>query len=101
VLAPLAAQARDDPDGHERARVRRVRLADGAMRHAAPCEAFLETDQRDLVLDCEDDGARARRERAPGLARSMNELRGDDAEGEVPPDDAVMDQRIGISADAT
>ena len=99
MLAPLAARPRDDPDGHERARVRRVGLADGEVRHRVPHEPRLELGQRALVLDREDDRARARRELAARLAGSVNELRGDDSEREIAPDDAVMDQRF--SADAT
>ncbi len=82
---------RREADRHERAAPGRIGFADRDVRDAVEAQALLEQQERALVGGGERDGVRAARQIAGArLAGRVDQLRGEDAEREITPDDTVM-----------
>lgn len=88
---------RVDPNGHERAAPWRVRFADGGVRNLGPLQLLFDLKQMPFVSRSESDGIRVGWEvpRA-ALSSGVDELRTEDAEREVPANDAEVAKARGL-----
>lgn len=97
----LFSRARNDADRHELIGVRRIDLDDGHVLDAHAIEPGLNSAERGLVGDGEDDGVSAVRERARrAFARGVDALSGYLAKRKISSNDDVVEEGCRSRRDA-